>query len=723
VTADLPTPRNTDEPHPADHIDDEFWALAKSVGDRVHVPAKNGLPPGDIVVVHAEQHADDEKRVRAREAGPAMVVLTYTGRAVGLTLRGIGTVCRWTATGAGAVCALGWRYVRAHDLAAKLGGADDEASYKKVVAMRRRRWKFLALAGPLGAAVVNAAGWGALVWGAGMTAADSMWITPSALGAGLLATLAIYGRYRRHHAVAPGQVIAPQHLAEIEAGEEDTEPYPIADAHTPDQAADCLHRALAAENIPVADVTAARREDWGWSLIVRVSEGTPAAITTAAGALETRLDLPTGGVKVQPMQARRSCAVVRLVAGDPFASAPPLPHRTPGSLSITDRARVGTSIAGDPLEITLAGVIGLVVAASGGGKTGILQALAEVTTACRDAITIDLDPHGDGLEDLEPAVRLTGRSQAQIEATLLWLLMLSKGRARLRTKLGMGRKWTVSPERPAIVVFIDEFPKLSDLGKRLAFDLALVGRKEGVWMMFASQGGTKLYLGEAFAQMVALKLVGPCKVGDTRAVFGEGSTQEGWSPHTLSPATDTDPGDAGHIYAQGIPGGSNEPVEYKVHEIPSSLLAKLAKERADHQLDPDEDSLTAMHKVDLPDYVQPVLDDQGGLKKPAPVGLLTWDALLRLCRQDDGDDEGPARATGHIRADAVALMRELDVQRIRPEVLATELREWSEQLYGDLTPELLRERMREAGAGAPVPIGDIDGLKNPRGYKLDRLTG
>lgn len=732
MSTDLPTPReghadpdDTTASSPDDgHIDAQFWALAQRAGDRVEVPAKDGMPKGYIEVIEPAEYARLEKRVRAREAGPAMVALSVTGQAIGLTARGTGTVLGWTATGAGATAALGWKYVRAHDLAGKIG-TDDESSYKKITAMRKKRWRFLAWATPASLLGVHSAGWSALVFGAGMTAADSMWHTPGALTAGLITAFTIYGRYRRQHRVRAGQVIAPQHMAEIEAAAEEEakdegRPYPIAQATTPEQAADCLERALLKEGVPVAEVSQVRREEWGWAMLVRVREGTPAAIIGAAASLETPLDLPVGGVKVQPMLARRACAVVRLVSGDPFASAPPLPHRAPGSLSITDKARVGTSIAGDPLEITLAGVIAAVVASSGGGKTGILQALAEVTTACRDTITIDLDPHGDGLEDLEPAVRLTGRSQEQIEATLLWLLMFSKGRARLRKKLGMGRKWETSKDRPAVVVFIDEFPKLSALGKQLAFDLALVGRKEGVWLVFASQGATKTYTGESFFQSLKLKMVGPCKVGDTRAVFGEGSTQQGWAPHTLSPATDTDPADAGHIYAEGIPGVPDEPIEYKVHEIPSETLAKLAAERADHMLDPDADSLNTMWKVDLPDYVQAVYDVEGELKKPAPVDLVSWDELLRLCGQDEPDEDAPARATGHIREDAVAVMREHGVDRMLTADLTQALREWSEQLYGDLMEEKLRDRLRDSGAGAPVPLGRD--LGNRRGYRVDLLT-
>jgi len=62
----------------------------------------------------------------------------------------------------------------------------------------------------------------------------------------------------------------------------------------------------------------------------------------------------------------------------------------------------------------------------------------------------------------------------------------------------------------------------------LAFDLLLVGRKELIQVEYASQGGTSRYLGENIAQMMALKAVGPCKVGDTRAVFGDGAVKEGY---------------------------------------------------------------------------------------------------------------------------------------------------------------------------------------------------
>ncbi|WP_406170277.1 hypothetical protein OIE52_39170 [Streptomyces canus] len=509
----------------------------------------------------------------------------------------------------------------------------------------------------------------------------------------------------------------------VEQLPEGAKPFPLRNARTPQQLAECVLLAARAENVPIVEVSDVSRQPWGWQCTVRVSEGTPEAIIDKAGDLETRFDLPTNGVRPQPIKARRACAVMRLVEGNPFATAPGLPYRAPKSLSITDRFRIGTSVGGDPLEVSLAGVMGLWVAASGGGKTGILQALAEGTTACYDNITIDCDPHGDGLEDLGDAVRITARTTEQIEAVLLFFLAMSKARARLRAKLGMGKKWRASATHPAVTIFIDEFPKLSNLAKLLAFDLLLVGRKELIEVEYASQGGTSRYLGENIAQMMALKAVGPCKVGDTRAVFGDGAVKEGYLPHKLSPATDTDPKDAGHIFIQGVPGMADEPIEYAIHEAPSAVLRQLAQERLEAGLlDPDQDSLDGMRNVDLPEYVEPEYDKDDNIKKPAPVSLLTWEQLLRLC--DAEPPVGAELADGAERAaveDSVDVMVKADVDRMKTETLLAALQEHDPDAYSEMTVEEFKALMAKAGAGGPISLGQIGEEKNPRGFKRDRL--
>ncbi|AWT42578.1 MULTISPECIES: hypothetical protein [Streptomyces] len=490
---------------------------------------------------------------------------------------------------------------------------------------------------------------------------------------------------------------------------EGAKPFPLRRAETPQQAATCVLLAMAAEGVPVVEVWDMERQAWGWQCKVRVSEGTPEAIIAKAGGLETRFDLPTNGVRPQPMVERRACAILRLVEGNPFATAPGMPYRAPKSISITDKSRLGTSVGGDPLEAAFAGVMGLVVAASGGGKTGMLQAIGEITTACHDNITIDLDPHGDGLEDLYDAVRVTGRSHQQIEAVLLFFLMLSKGRARLRAKLGMGKKWQISKQHPHFTIIFDEFPKGSELAKRLAFELLLVGRKEAVTLLIASQGGTKLYLGENIAQMIAFKAVGPCKVGDTRAVFGDGAVAEGWLPHKLSPATDTDPKDAGHVFVQGVPGMADEPVEYAIHPTPSDVLRKLAKERREAGLvEPDQDSLRAMADVDLPDIGMPL------------PKLLTWEQLLRLCGAEPPEGAAAEGEDRGVVEDAVAVMEKRGVDRMKTEALLLALRDYDDAYMAWSVDEL--KAALKPSVGSPETLGRIGDEQNPRGYKLAKLA-
>ncbi|NXY93526.1 hypothetical protein HYE82_03695 [Streptomyces sp. BR123] len=478
----------------------------------------------------------------------------------------------------------------------------------------------------------------------------------------------------------------------------DAAPFPVRQAQTPEQLAVCVLAAMRRENIPVVEVFGISFHVWGWECTVRVGEGTPEAIITKAGGLETSFDLGTNRLRIQPLKERRACATLRLIESDPFASAPPPPYRAPKSISITDRSRLGTSIGGDPLEISLAGVMGLIVAASGGGKTGILQSLGEVTTACYDNITIDLDPFGDGLEDLYDGVRLTARTTEQIEAVLAFLLVLAKGRARLRRKLGMGNKWRPSAEHPAITVIFDEFPKASELAQLLAFELLLVGRKECIEVELASQGGTTDYLGKNIAQMIALRMVGPCKRVDTNAVFGDRAAAEGWLPHRLDPATDTDPKDAGHVFAQGVPGLANQALEYAVHHFDAATLRKLGAERLEAGLvELDQQSIDAMAEVDLPEI-------------PDFPKLLSWPALLRLC----GARPPAGQAAGHsVVEEALAAMDSAGVERMRTETLADAL---------GLTVDELKAKLRAAGVPEPSGIGPTDGLQNPRGYKRETLS-
>ena len=139
-------------------------------------------------------------------------------------------------------------------------------------------------------------------------------------------------------------------------------------------------------------------------------------------------------------------------------------------------------------------------------------------------------------------------------------------------------------------------------------------------------------------------------------------------------------------------------------------------------LEPDQASLDAMKGVDLPEYVEPEYDKDGDIKKPAPVELLTWEQLLKLCGAEPPAGvelaDGPARAAVE---DSVDVMAKHDVDRMKTETLLTFLRSSNPDVYGEMDVEDFKALMKKAGAGAPITLGQIGEEKNPRGFKRDRL--
>lgn len=385
-----------------------------------------------------------------------------------------------------------------------------------------------------------------------------------------LATCAVVGRIVRPPRGRDEALAAQQDVPE-------NAPYPIADAHTRAEAADCVARALAAENIALRLSGEAQRTRWGWTVPVILRSGTPAAIVARTGELETHLDLPAGGVLATPDRARRARVVLRLAQTDPFADLGSAPTRAPGSLSVTQRAVVGRRIDSADLAVPLLGVHGVVVGSPGSGKSTTLLALADALSVCADAVLWDLDPAGDGLRVLGSAVGRRERDSNGIEDALADALALAEVRPRMLADLGMGAAWEPSPERPAVVVAVDEYPRLSPRGKQLAVQLLRVGRKARVTLLLAATEATSDALGAAIADTTALKILHACRFQDIQLVLGPQMGAEGWRPDRLHPATADDPGDAGRCYVATA--GHREPLLSKVAPVDVDRLTEQAAQR------------------------------------------------------------------------------------------------------------------------------------------------
>lgn len=368
--------------------------------------------------------------------------------------------------------------------------------------------------------------------------------------AGLVAGLAGVGR-----AVRP----LPEPTPGGNAGEPGPdEPFPIADAHTRAEAAECVARAVRAEEIELRGTEDPHRAPWGWQVAVILRRGTPAGLVAKLGELETTLDLPAGGLLAAPDRTRRARVMLRLAEHDPFAGLPPAIHRPPLSTSIRDDQIVARRMDGTDLGLCLLGVHTMVIGVSGAGKSQTLRILGDAVSACADALVWDLDPAGNGLDVLGDGITRRERDPAGIQDALTDALALAEVRPRMLASLGMGDAWQPNPTHPALVVVIDEYPRLSEKAKARAVDLLRVGRKSRVTVLLASSEATSDALGAAIAETAACKILLACRHTDVRLALGPNMIAEGWRPDRLHPAAGDSPQDAGKAYVWAA--GARDPV-------------------------------------------------------------------------------------------------------------------------------------------------------------------
>lgn len=125
----------------------------------------------------------------------ALVAAKATGRGLGHTARAAGTGGGWLGRGIHGTTRLGWRYVRAHDIAESYrdGKPSGQSEWEYVHGMRRKRW--ITAAGTAGGGIVLtvAASLGLLL-GVGMPAADAFAMAPAAETAIAGAVVTGYGR-------------------------------------------------------------------------------------------------------------------------------------------------------------------------------------------------------------------------------------------------------------------------------------------------------------------------------------------------------------------------------------------------------------------------------------------------------------------------------------------------------------------------------------------------
>jgi hypothetical protein len=617
--------------------------------------------------------------VLTKAGSASMVVASVTGRACGLS-------ARWFVTGARAVGFLGWRYVRAHDHQEVLGGMQKGSDWNRIEATRKKRWKFLGW----GAGVVaglNLAGWWALVKFGGMTATDWSWKIPPALTVAIAATaVTLYGRYRANR-----PELAPQMMIAEQDDPNSDEPFPLALCSSPGMVEDCVSRALAWEGIDTRAVRVLGFRGKFWEIDVTLKGSTPGKVNAVCDQLDAHFDIKQGGTLIDPDPQASAHIVIRLVTGNPFEDmAKPAVH-APNSLDISDPHNFGRCMDGSSLDLVLEGLRILVIAVSGAAKTtGVLRDLAEVITACHNAIAIEMDPVKDGLREFEGVMAVPPiRGTKACEEWLDHMVKMARGRNVVRNRLDMGDTWVATSKHPAIFVFVDEFIYLSQKAKESFIELLRLAKQSGIYPVAAGQDATSDSMGDAIADTFTLRVMLASRHADIPIVLGSGAINAGFRPDRLVPAQNAQlKNDAGQSYIKGP--GLDRPLLYGWNEHSRDGIKRAVAERI---------------AAGRPWFDRDTLASAG---------------LLHLL--DGGSGERRMPGDRQIVFDAIEIMAERGAERIRPEPLAEALADFNPELYSDLTAAELRKLLKDVGVGVPVPIGAIDGRVNPNGYKIDMLT-
>ncbi|MFG2533533.1 hypothetical protein [Streptomyces sp. NPDC048516] len=370
---------------------------------------------------------------------------------------------------------------------------------------------------------------------------------------------------------------APAH-ADMDA---DPEPFPIREAgRDPRTARESVRLALKKEGAKIAEVRVPTEADWGWTVPMVLGGGTIADLVRVLPGVATTLRVGTNRLLAQQSDPEDSAAVtLRVLTSDPFAADASSPVSQPRSRSITTPVSLGRSIDGDPTPVVLAGQHVLIVASSGGGKSALVRRLAEAVTACTDAVAVDVDPMGRGLGPLRSCAARTAYTAEDIERTLEDLLR--RAHARIAALDDTDDNHPVSEDAPAIVVFADEFRRLTARAKQIALRLLEVGRKARVTLVICTTDATAdaSALSDAIADALGVRILMPCRSADVPLVVGQSDAiAKGWLPHVLVPSPgEWEPADAGQFYC--ITPRSSEPLLRYAPLLSAAAAAEAAAAR------------------------------------------------------------------------------------------------------------------------------------------------
>ncbi|MFL4497370.1 type IV secretory system conjugative DNA transfer family protein [Streptomyces sp. VTCC 41912] len=440
--------------------------------------------------------------------------------------------------------------------------------------------------------------------------------------------------------------LTPEQQAEQEEQEDLSGPTALRDVSDAQIAHERIRRALLKESIKTRirfeEIGTAQRTPWGWQTSLILSDGTAADLLKKSSDLDRAFRVGAGRTLIAGSREDTAQVTLRALVTDPFANPPGYPTYAPNSRSLLDPIEpFAVSIDGNSTPIVVGGHI-LIVADTGGGKSMAVRSIADHITACRDAVAVDIDTSGRGLGPLRSAAVETAYTNKAAEALLKRLEKRAK--ARIAALPDTQEVHKATPEAPAIVAFVDEWPQLPSGAVKTGINLLRIGRKAKIFLVVMTQDATEDVLGDSIADSFHTRIMLPCRQPDVPVVVGRPTAiSEGWLPHILVAGDEEDPGDSGRCYI--ISKKYREPILRYVIPLDAETALKRAKERVAAEGRPTlrDDESSAPSSAPMPPFARTLVD----LFEEKSVETLTVAQIVeelakqdpqRWCQWDDRED-------------------------------------------------------------------------------------
>ena len=367
------------------------------------------------------------------------------------------------------------------------------------------------------------------------------------------------------------------------------------------------HAGLAGSRLQRVDVDPAG--GWTARLLLRPGQ-TLEDVLPNVRKLESALDLRPRAIEAEedPTRARR--VILRVAERDPLARPLPWPG-PPGDASLAVPWTLGAYQDGSPCQAPLAGQHVLIAGQMGSGKSVVLHGLIGHLAASPDIVLWGCDLKGGAELGLWRGVfdpdRLATRPPDAVRV-LEAAVAVCRARAAHMGRVGW-QTWPASPERPALIVVVDEYARLPREAHPLVEELTETGRAPRVQLASATQYPTVQALGSSrvaqqFSVKVCLRVANATAVN---VVFGPGAVKEGWRAHKIPKTLQ------GGLYLHAP--GAEAPRLARAFHATEPAIRRLAAQLADHQ-----PRLDAASAAGLPPAAGPAATPPVGGPAPQPPG-------------------------------------------------------------------------------------------------------